>query len=198
MHIDPTVLNTHDLAWKVLGKTKISRLRKICFRVFIAFPTIHWISPSTFQITQVKQPLWNQKDHFFSMCNTMQWILLPATLPSGLVDVAENLIQKQSIYFLKNLANWCRLQNRQKAESWGNLLRPIWQQLSCSLFAIVGHDLLGERIVVPSPCRCPALEPLRMRNRNVVRPILHRDHHHHQLQYAQPLTVPKKQWFSMI
>ena len=71
----------------------------------------------------------------------MQWILLPATLPSGLVDVAENLIQKQSIYFLKNLANWCRLQNRQKAESWGNLLRPIWQQLSCSLFAIVGHDL---------------------------------------------------------
>jgi hypothetical protein len=36
-----------------------------------------------------------------------------------------------------------------------------------------------------------------MRNRNVVRPILHHDHHH-QLQYAQPLTVPKKQWFSMI
>jgi hypothetical protein len=36
-----------------------------------------------------------------------------------------------------------------------------------------------------------------MRNRNVVRPILHHDHHH-QLQYAHPLPVPKTQWFSMI
>lgn len=192
MHMDPTVLNTHDLAWKVLGKTKISWLRKICFRVFIAFPTIHWISPSTFQITQVKQPLWNQKDHFFpwdhtmdpSSCYTPIWPRWRSREPDP----------KTVHLFLEKSG---QLMSTPKSSKSRKLGKPLATHLATAQLQPLCH-----RRTWSARWEDRSTQPLPMPGagtpQNVVCPILHHEHHHHQLQYAQPWTVPKKQWFSMI